>query len=280
VGTANLNPPAESVPQPTRVKGFASFFKGYMDLWSVVTAALPIPVTSLSLIPTYKAYTPVLSTYAPLFCFLLLGYVFYTRHRLAWLYFGQAPTFAPRRAMTVLPAALILLSFVFVFSYHIELRNSLVAFTGNSPKYLSSKEILKTADYREIPHATELMILYLGIFLSAELAFIIMATREYLQDAIPIREKILFGGIGYLPEPGPPPCLVFFKSTPDGCEVLLDGERVGETPCSKSVSVGTHDVRMRKWGLQDYQGPLLVSAGDPTCMFEVRWTGDSPARVS
>ncbi len=37
--------------EPVRIKGFATYFKGYMGVGSIVTAALPIPVTSLELIP-------------------------------------------------------------------------------------------------------------------------------------------------------------------------------------------------------------------------------------
>jgi len=68
---------------PERVKAFARFFKNYMSISSLVVASLPIPVTALKLIPTYKALTTVLSVYTPLFCFLTLGFIFYVRHFLA-----------------------------------------------------------------------------------------------------------------------------------------------------------------------------------------------------
>ena len=69
--------------EPQRVKRFAHFFKRYMSISSVVTAALPIPITAFNLIPTFSVHTKILSVYTPLFCFLLLGYVFYMRHQLA-----------------------------------------------------------------------------------------------------------------------------------------------------------------------------------------------------
>ena len=165
MGASQLSP---SEIKPTRVQNFANFFKGYMGLSSVVTAALPIPVTALKLIPTYKAYTPILSTYTSLFCFLLLSYVFYSRHRLAWLYFGEGHSFAPKRTMALLPAVLIILSLGFAFLYHIELKNSLqtleLQLKISGPGDFSSDKILGSTDYRDIPDALELMVLYLGIF--------------------------------------------------------------------------------------------------------------------
>jgi hypothetical protein len=68
---------------PVRVRAFAAFFKRYMSVSSLVTAALPIPVTFLKLIPTYGFQTGVLSVYTSLFCFLTLAFIFYSRHGLA-----------------------------------------------------------------------------------------------------------------------------------------------------------------------------------------------------
>jgi len=73
--------------EPRRVQTFAHFFKRYMTVSSVVTAALPIPVTAARLIPTFKAQIAILSTYTSLFCFLALGFIFYSRHQLArWMF--------------------------------------------------------------------------------------------------------------------------------------------------------------------------------------------------
>jgi hypothetical protein len=68
---------------PERVRAFARFFKNYMSISSLVVASLPIPVTAMKLIPTYKGQTTILSVYTPLFCFLTLGFIFYIRHFLA-----------------------------------------------------------------------------------------------------------------------------------------------------------------------------------------------------
>lgn len=274
--TTDIQPSATSPRKikPSRVSGFATYFKEYMDLSSVVTAALPIPVTALHLIPTYKAYTGLLSTYTPLFCFLLLSYVFYIRHQLAWLYFGGGPTFAPKRSMTLLPAGLIRASLILLFSYQIELRNSLITVQNNfhsSAFDSSSEKILNTTDYRDIPDALESMALYLGMFLTAELAFIVMATREYLQDEIGIPETELFGGVGTRPAPEAPLCIVFFSSEPSGAIVYIDKSATytGYTPVSARIAVGVHEVRLKAYGYEDWQGALEVKTEDRTLDFPV-----------
>ena len=74
---------------PKRIRTFALFFKRYMSISALVVAALPIPVTSLNLIPTFGIHTKPLSVYTSLFCFLMLAYIFYRRHRLARLMFHE-----------------------------------------------------------------------------------------------------------------------------------------------------------------------------------------------
>lgn len=81
---------AESEPtDPKRVRAFAEFFKRYMSISTLVIAALPIPVTSLDLIPTFAKQTKIFSVYTSLFCFLILGLIFYLRHQLARILFHE-----------------------------------------------------------------------------------------------------------------------------------------------------------------------------------------------
>lgn len=89
----------QSPIDPKRVKAFAIFFKRYMSVSSLVVASLPIPVTSLGLIPTFTAQTKLLSVYSSLFCFLTLGFIFYSRHQLARLMF---PEYFDRKAESVI----------------------------------------------------------------------------------------------------------------------------------------------------------------------------------
>lgn len=89
---------AKTAATEQRIVGFAHFLKNYMSASAVVTAALPIPITKLGLIPTYSAMTSLLSAYTSLFCFLLLGFIFNSRHALARLMF---PDFVSRATPSV-----------------------------------------------------------------------------------------------------------------------------------------------------------------------------------
>lgn len=110
---------------PKRIKAFATFFKNYMSLSSLVVAALPIPVTSFSLIPTFKEQTRYFSVYTSLFCFLVLAYVFYSRHTLARLMFRNTLETVGKPTKRIwsfcvnsLPPIFIVLSLICVYSYH------------------------------------------------------------------------------------------------------------------------------------------------------------------
>jgi hypothetical protein len=122
--------PNDSGPtQASRVRGFATFFKSYMSIWTLVVAALPIPVGAFKLIPTFEAQRSYLSVYTSLFCFLSLGYIFFRRHRLGYYMFPPQMdwkgvsvrrfTFDTARAIAnFLPLACIVLSVFAVFRYH------------------------------------------------------------------------------------------------------------------------------------------------------------------
>lgn len=205
--------------EPRRVRAFAHFFKRYMSLSSVIAAALPIPVTSFGLIPTFKAQTAVLSTYTPLFCFLLLGFVFYSRHQLARLmfpeYFGDQLAYSEitlgRRIkirwhyfVALLPALLIMASIWCIFLYQEALNDAILYARDGIIKsgihgtetlaWVPSSDVLLYADINMIGRAQFLMLYYLGIFITAETAFILMAIKEYLQDLIGLGEMDLIKG--------------------------------------------------------------------------------------
>ncbi len=222
--------PDQTPIDPKRVKAFARFFKSYMSVSSLVVASLPIPVTSFGLIPTFSAQTKLLSVYASLFCFLILGFIFYGRHRLArWMfpeYFDRDqldyvlrtafPATTPgeiaervrgekrkhrrrarrRTAITVLPLVLIAASLVSVFQYNdvLILNVREIAVARGSRADDTSKTILQQTDLNGIKYSSRLMILYLAIFLTAEAAFVIMAIKEYLQDLVGLTEMDLIRG--------------------------------------------------------------------------------------
>jgi hypothetical protein len=182
-----------SEPQaPVRLAAFARFFKAYMGTASVVTAALPVPVAALHLIPTYAAQGKFLSTYTSLFCFLMLAYLFYIRHWLGRLMFSTRPDghVVLRSFLAFVPLVLILSSLGLVALYHYYLTQSLQVFTQQGVTN-STTDILKSVDYREIPYSLQLTACYLGMFLAAESAFILMALREYLQDVLHIPDASL-----------------------------------------------------------------------------------------
>jgi len=54
--------------------------------------------------------------------------------------------------------------------------------------------LLANVDYREIPLAETLIALYLGMFVFAESAFVLMAMREYLQEILGLEEHQLIAG--------------------------------------------------------------------------------------
>jgi len=175
-----------------RFAAFAQFFKAYMGTASVVTASLPIPLAAFHLIPTYAAQEKFLSTYTSLFCFLMLGYLFYIRHSLGRLMFYTRPDghVRLRAFVSFVPLLLILASLSLVFLYHYYLQASLAVFSERGVMNVTT-DVLKAADYREIPDSLQLTVCYLGMFLTAEAAFILMALREYLQDVLHIQDASL-----------------------------------------------------------------------------------------
>lgn len=226
-------PHSETLPtDPRRVKAFASFFKNYMSVSSLIVAALPVPVTAFGALPTFADHKAPLATYTSLFCFLALGFIFYLRHSLArWMFpqpvaqagsgLGGSEEAAGRHAeatraarlqairatgIGILPLLLILASAYLVYRYHSELGQAVadmarqMATPKGDPKtvcadlspgqmmvlcnVLSPKEILARS-YPGIQQlGATLMPLYIGMFVCAEAAFILMATREYVQDLL------------------------------------------------------------------------------------------------
>jgi hypothetical protein len=68
--------------QENRLRKFASFFKGYMGVMPLVTAAVAPLLTMMKAIPVFESQKTALATYSGLLGFLLLAWVFYVRGRL------------------------------------------------------------------------------------------------------------------------------------------------------------------------------------------------------
>ena len=178
-------------PPTTRLAGFAQFFKSYMSVSTVVAAAIPIPVASWKLIPMYAQQRGFLTVYASLFCFLLLAFVFSIRHRLAGPMFFRARVSG---IVAALPAVFIVLTLACIVTYHALIQASIGELRGLGFGTVSMKDLLENIDATPIPYAVELAACYLGIFIFAELAFVLMAIREYLQDLLHLDELALLRG--------------------------------------------------------------------------------------
>ena len=189
----------EAQAKPERVRRFVVFFKNYMSLSTLAVAALPIPVTASGLIPTYAAHTKLLSVYTPLFCFLLLGYCFYARHGLARTFFGRRARL--RGVLALAPLMLIALSIVCAIGYSSRLEESVrIGAEYVPPGMFDNRDgqgsVLAHLVGFMVPSGTTLIGLYLGIFLFAEAAFILMALREYMQDTLGLTERELILDMG------------------------------------------------------------------------------------
>jgi hypothetical protein len=188
---------------PKRVISFAKFFKNYMSVSTIVTAALPIPVTAFNLIPTFHVQTKLLSVYTSLFCFLILGFIFYIRHELARIMFPDFSQKAKRRPqlnklwrlfISFLPLLLIASSIIAAFQYNDVLNLNVNAIIENgllNDQMPTFTEVLERAQPTDLKYGSRLMVLYLAIFVLAEAAFVLMAIKEYLQDLIGLEEMDL-----------------------------------------------------------------------------------------
>jgi hypothetical protein len=177
------------------IQKFGRFFTGYMGAASLVTAALPIPVRSLHLIPAFASQEKFMNTYTSMSCFLVFAYVFFSRHTLArWMFARRGQHFAVRFWVSVLPLLFICCSIGCAIAYHRALGQALDALAAAGAR-LPSSALLSKIDAREIPGSGRLIVVYLGMFAFAESAFVLMAIREYLQDALKLEERELIFGV-------------------------------------------------------------------------------------
>jgi len=208
-----------------RLKNFAQFFKGYMSVMPLVTAALAPVLTLAKAIPVFASQKTSLATFSGLFGFLLVAWVFFARDRFVpamtihWSKPAQPDGYkettlqglsvklrgaTPRWFITLLPLGMIVLSAYCYISYsqHLDLTldsiHSSLAGT-NAPtsvgKPLTRSNILQTwGTDQTIPHNEYLQVYYLGIFLCAELAFVFMALREYAYGTLNISELEVLTG--------------------------------------------------------------------------------------
>jgi hypothetical protein len=168
-----------------------------MSISTIVAAAIPIPVGSLKLIPAYACQRGYLTVYSSLLCFLVLAFLFSIRHRLCGVMFGGKKGSG---WLSAVPLLCILLTIGCIGGYHAVLQRSLDQFRLLGVT-ATSVDLLRSADESEISYEWLLSILYLGMFVFAEIAFVLMALREHLQDVLCLNEQELLRGTPGLLEP-------------------------------------------------------------------------------
>lgn len=193
--TKALEESNEKSSEEGRIQKFGHFFTGYMKTASLVTAALPIPVRSLHLIPAFASQEKFMNTYTSVACFLAFAYIFYCRHTLArWMFIKRGEHCGIRFWVSIIPALFICSAIGCAITYHYELGASLDALAAAGAQ-VPSTVLLSKIDAREIPGSGKLITSYLGMFLFAESAFVLMAIREYLQDTLKLEERELIFGV-------------------------------------------------------------------------------------
>jgi hypothetical protein len=207
-----------------RLQSFAQYFERYMNGLGLIVVALPLPLSGFDLLPTFHFQTGPLAVGTTFFGILLAGIIFYYRHPLARFFFakyledaetqdtnserGNAP--AVGGGWTRVAPPLLLLTSVVVFFIYLAVLNTAVDDAWyNVPRYeteqrayeygqrnsppapITRQEVLNEADPRYVESQLWLGVLYVGIFLPAEAALLLMALKEYLQDVLNITEHQL-----------------------------------------------------------------------------------------
>jgi hypothetical protein len=186
-----------------RLSVFAGAFKSYMGVMPVVTAALAPLLTFLRALPTYESQRTTLATVTGVLGFLTLAWLFYVRRTIALGSLVRGFRFL----INITPFLLIvctLASFIGYFQILGKSTDAALKLVQKDPvKYVeqdkamqfkTGNDVLKHWDDRPIPYSTSLQLVYLGIFLSAECAFVMMALREYINDTCHISEvEWMFG---------------------------------------------------------------------------------------
>ncbi|HEY3936927.1 MAG TPA: hypothetical protein VGL97_05830 [Bryobacteraceae bacterium] len=188
--------------QQNRLQAFSNVFKGYMGVMPIVTAALAPLLTAMNVLPTYDSERKPLALIAGVLGFLLLAWLFYVRRTIS---LGSLQP-GYRTFFNFCPLLLIAGSIVCYVCYANTLDASIAAIPGTHSR---STLLGDWSHDNAIPYAVPLQLLYLGMFLFAEAAFVMMALREYANDVRHISElEWMFGsqqGTPGLTSAGTPP---------------------------------------------------------------------------
>ncbi|HEX4007743.1 MAG TPA: hypothetical protein VHX60_16330 [Acidobacteriaceae bacterium] len=193
MGTQPGNIPAstaEADQQKTRLQVFANVFKSYMGVMPMVTAALAPLLTALNVLPMYASERNALATMAGVLGFLLLAWLFYVRRTIA---LGSIRRYY-RSVFNFIPLLLIAGSLGCYVEYSHTLDASVGQILRDNPTLKRSDALGAWTTEHPAPQMVELQLLYLGMFLMAEAAFVMMALREYANDVRGVSEyEWIFG---------------------------------------------------------------------------------------
>jgi len=183
-------------PAPTRFLYFVRYFKSYVGAGALLSAALPIPVRYFHVIPMYAAQASFMTVYVTLFCFLLVSFIFYSRHSIARWMFRNLKSREAKHSLLIawFPLVLALVSVVFLLVYHLTLQISTAKAMADfrlQGVNLDFAGALKATSYDRIEYSILLMGSFLLTFVAAETAFALMAIREYLQDILGLDDSAL-----------------------------------------------------------------------------------------
>jgi hypothetical protein len=170
--------------QENRLLTFANVFKGYMGVMPIVTAALAPVLTALDVIPVYESQRKPLAAVAGILGFLLLAWVFYVRRTIA---LGSIKP-GYRTFFNLCPLVLVLASVFCYVSYTNILDTSLTQISQANSRVTRVLALGTWSESNAVPASLRLQLLYLGMFLFAEAAFVLMALREYSIDVLHISE--------------------------------------------------------------------------------------------
>lgn len=215
--------------QENRLLAFANVFKGYMGVMPLVTAALAPVLTAMNVIPTYEPQRKPLAAMAGILGFLLLAWLFYVRRTIA---LGSI-TRGFRVLFNLCPLALVLASIGCYIGYANTLDASLAEVLKTHHDITRLQALGSWSQGSTVPDSVQLQLLYLGMFLFAEAAFVMMALREYANDVRRISEyDWMFG-----PQDGSNPRV---DPQPNPVQQVISAGPVMPQPAAQDTSAPIH----------------------------------------
>lgn len=208
-----------NTPNDNRLKKFAAFFKGYMGVMPLVTAAFAPVLTLAHAIPVFESQRTSLATISGLIGFLLVAWLFSARSVIVPIMAnrfdpsGMLPldTLPPRarfvaymgrygyRAIAMITPLLLIGLSSFCYFYYLQRMDRVLDSMQQqnlavNHRTTSRIQLLQDGAVFSLHDGTLLEVLYVGIFINAEAAFVTMALREYGYSELKIKEEEIMSG--------------------------------------------------------------------------------------